>query len=255
MRPETLRAYVPIPFGRRYEPGAMALYQDYAPIADAAERAFFPVAGILEVALIALYLTLFPILRRVTKRIRRQVEEIEHLAFHDDLTALPNRTLFRDRVEQALAAARRGGYEVAILLIDLDRFKEINDALGHQTGDVLLRDFTTRLRGVLREGETFARLGGDEFALLVAHSSPESVPEVTARIRSALHQPFVVQGLSLAVEASIGVAVFPSAGADSDALIQHADVAMYLAKEAKGRFRRLLGRAGPERSRAPVDPR
>jgi diguanylate cyclase (GGDEF)-like protein len=229
---KVLKVFVPVRFGRSAPVGAFVLYHDYGPIARAARNAFLPIAAVLELVLLSLYLSLFPILRRVTENLRRQLQEIEHLALHDSLTGLPNRRLFRDRVEQALRSAKRSGNRVAVLLIDLDRFKEINDTLGHQSGDDLLRDLGVRLRGLLRETDTFARLGGDEFGVVLPHEREARVGEVVERIRAALEEPFVLHGLSLGIDASIGVAVFPRDGEDVETLMKRADVAMYMAKEA-----------------------
>ncbi len=229
---KVLKVFVPVRFQRSAPVGAFVLYHDYGPIAQTARHAFLPIAGVLELVLFALYISLFPILRRVTDSLRRQLHEIEHLALHDSLTGLPNRRLFRDRVEQALLWAKRSGNSVAVLLIDLDRFKEINDTLGHQSGDVLLRELGVRLRGLLRETDTFARLGGDEFGVVVPQDREARVAEVVGRIGAALEEPFVLHGLSLSIEASIGVSLFPRDGEDVDTLIKHADVAMYVAKES-----------------------
>ena len=230
---KVLKVFVPVRFDRATPVGAFVLYHDYAPIARTARRAFLPIAAVLVLVLVSLYLSLFPILRRVTGRLRRQLEEIEHLAFHDSLTGLPNRRLFRDRIEHALSWARRSGNTVAVLLIDLDRFKAINDTLGHQSGDVLLRELGVRLRGLLRDTDTVARLGGDEFGVVLPQDREPRVPAVVDRIRIALEQPVALNGLSLGIEASIGVAVFPRDGEDVDTLIKRADVAMYVVKEAR----------------------
>jgi diguanylate cyclase (GGDEF)-like protein len=158
----------------------------------------------------------------------------EHQALHDALTGLPNRTLFLDRVGQAIRAARREGHALALLMIDLDRFKDINDTLGHHLGDELLRQVGQRFRDTLRESDTTARLGGDEFAILVPklEENGEAV-EIADRIRRALETTFTVEGLTLEVEASIGIAKFPDHGVDGDTLIQHADLAMYVAKSGR----------------------
>jgi diguanylate cyclase (GGDEF)-like protein len=229
---KVLRVFVPVRFGRSAPVGAFVLYHDYGPIARTARDAFLPIAAVLELVLLSLYVSLFPILRRVTESLRRQLHEIEHLALHDSLTGLPNRRLFRDRVEQALLWAKRSGNRVAVLIIDLDRFKEINDTLGHQSGDDLLRELGVRLRALLRESDTFARLGGDEFGVVLPHDREARVVEVIERIRAALEEPFVLQGLSLGIDASIGVSVFPRDGEDVETLMKRADVAMYVAKEA-----------------------
>jgi diguanylate cyclase (GGDEF)-like protein len=204
----------------------MVLHQDYGPIARAANAAFLPVAGIFEAVLLLLFVALAPILRRVTQRIRRQMDEIEHRAHYDELTGLPNRTLYRSLVEQAV----NGGAPAAVLLLDVDRFKEVNDALGHERGDLLLQELGARLHRVC-EGEVVARLGGDEFAILLAGSAEEA-SALAARIHAALEEPFDLNGFALEIAASIGVAASPEHGADVDTLVQHADVAMYVAKGA-----------------------
>jgi diguanylate cyclase (GGDEF)-like protein len=227
---KTLRTYAPvaIPGGT----GVAAVFHDYAPIAQAAQSTFVPVVGIFEAVLILLFAALIPILRRVSHRIRRQMEEIEHRAYYDALTGLPNRTLFRDRIEHALLASKRLGPEVTVMLLDIDRFKEINDALGHETGDLLLREFGERIQPTLRVHETLARLGGDEFGILLPTGSADEATLIAERVHDALTAPFTLRGLSLEVATSIGIATFPHHGEDADALLQHADVAMYLAKEA-----------------------
>jgi diguanylate cyclase (GGDEF)-like protein/PAS domain S-box-containing protein len=161
-----------------------------------------------------------------------QAELREYQALHDSLTGLPNRTLFRDRVDQAVRASGRADTHVAVLILDLDRFKEINDALGHAAGDTLLVELGRRLEGVLRESDTVARLGGDEFGVLLPDARvPDDVLAAVARIRKAVEEPVTVQDLPLSVEGSIGIALHPQDGAESDALLQSADVAMYRAKE------------------------
>jgi diguanylate cyclase (GGDEF)-like protein len=228
---KTLRTYAPVavPGGT----GVVAIYHDYAPIAEAAQSTFLPLVGIFEAVLILLFAGLVPILRRVSHRIQRQMEEIEHRAYYDELTGLPNRALFHDRIEHALLASRRLGPEVTVMLLDIDRFKEINDALGHEAGDQLLREFGERIRETLRVHETLARLGGDEFGILLPTGSADEATLIAERVHDALKAPFALRGLSLEVGTSIGIATYPHHGDDADALLQHADVAMYLAKEAR----------------------
>jgi diguanylate cyclase (GGDEF)-like protein/PAS domain S-box-containing protein len=162
----------------------------------------------------------------------RQSEINEHQALHDPLTGLPNRLLFSERIEQAIKYAERRGGSAAILMMDLDRFKEVNDSLGHQAGDALLKEVGERLGASLRASDTVARLGGDEFGLLLPEPSQrEDVLAIVERIRRALEQPVVVQELPLAIEASIGIAMYPEDGHDADVLLQRADVAMYGAKQ------------------------
>jgi diguanylate cyclase (GGDEF)-like protein/PAS domain S-box-containing protein len=179
----------------------------------------------------------------------RQSEINEHQALHDSLTGLPNRTLFRDRIEQAIAIADREGGQAAVAMMDLDRFKDVNDSLGHHAGDTLLVEIGQRLRRTLRSSDTVARLGGDEFGVLISKPRSDSdVVTVIEKIRSALELPVTIDGLGLPAEASIGIAMFPQHGEDVDTLLRHADVAMYGAKEEKGGF------AFYEKSRNEADP-
>jgi diguanylate cyclase (GGDEF)-like protein len=181
--------------------------------------------------LVLLFLTLVPILRRVTQRIRRQMEEIERRALYDELTGLPNRTLFGDRIEQAIATGGHEPRSAAVMLLDLDRFREVNDALGHETGDRLLREVGGRLGETVGPGETLARLGGDEFGILLSPGSKEDATALAARIHGALETPFDLSGFPLEIAVSVGIAAYPEHGEDVDTLMQHADVAMYVAKD------------------------
>jgi diguanylate cyclase (GGDEF)-like protein len=166
-----------------------------------------------------------------------QAELNEHQALHDALTGLANRTLFRDRIDQAVKAARRAGGRTAVLLMDLDRFKEINDSLGHAAGDELLVELGTRLERALRASDTVARLGGDEFGVLIPDPTvPDDVLRVIDRMQGAIAEPVTVQGLPLSLEGSIGIAVFPDDGDDVESLLQRADVAMYQAKAENAGF-------------------
>ncbi|MFQ5426838.1 MAG: putative bifunctional diguanylate cyclase/phosphodiesterase, partial [Gaiellales bacterium] len=213
--------------------GVVAIYQDYAPIAEAAQSAFLPVAGIFEVVVVLLAAALIPALRRVTKRIGAQIREIEYRAYYDELTGLPNRELFRDRIEQAIPAGRRENHRVGVMLMDIDDFKEINDTLGHHVGDLLLREFGQRVRSCLRATDTLTRLGGDEFGVLLPRTDPEHVTELTDRIGRSLQQPFILEGLPVSAHASIGITFAPDHGQDHDTLLRRADMAMYVAKETR----------------------
>jgi diguanylate cyclase (GGDEF)-like protein len=174
---------------------------------------------------------------RLVDTLRRQAAEKEHQALHDALTGLPNRTLFRERLHQAIAGAAQSGSSVAVMLIDLDRFKEVNDTLGHHNGDLLLQEIGHRLRSLLRHDDTVARLGGDEFAILLPHVPDGAAAAQTARkILESLAQPLVLRDLALDIGASIGIALCPRDGEDADTLLQRADVAMYVAKEAHTGF-------------------
>lgn len=161
----------------------------------------------------------------------------KHQALHDALTDLPNRRLFRDRVNQAVIAARRTHLPVAVMIIDLDRFKEVNDTLGHHIGDVLLQQVSARLQATLREGDTIARLGGDEFAVLLPTVSGAAAASAVAdKLVKALEEPFTIRTWTFDIDASIGIAVSPEHGDTVDALMQRADVAMYLAKESRAGY-------------------
>jgi len=168
-------------------------------------------------------------------RAGRDARASEHQALHDRLTELPNRALFRRRAIAATRAAAADGHRVGVLMLDLNRFKEINDTLGHAHGDLLLQALAARLRGSLRSIDTVARLGGDEFAVLLPMLDDTTDAERLARrIVATLHEPFVVQGVTLTVDASVGIACMPDHGADVDLLLQRADVAMYVAKSRFG---------------------
>jgi diguanylate cyclase (GGDEF)-like protein len=205
----------------------------YGPIDTTIQDQSTDLLLILLAGLTLLYAALFRIVAGAAKRITIQVEENERQAMHDALTGLPNRTLFRDRVDQAILTAKRGESHLAVMLMDLDRFKEINDTLGHHNGDFLLQQIGPRLRHCLRESDTIARLGGDEFAILLTNLQDSMhATQVAEKIRDALSRPFVLEGLTLSVEASIGIAFHPDHGIDVDTLLQRADVAMYVAKDS-----------------------
>jgi len=169
---------------------------------------------------------------------RRQVQErqgaLEYQALHDALTGLPNRVLLKDRLQQALRRARRNDEPLVLMIMDLNRFKEINDTLGHQVGDALLQQVGQRLRATVREADTVARLGGDEFGILLPDSGQADGSAVAMKMLRALEeQPFPIGGRSLHVGASIGLATFPNHADDAQALSRRADVAMYVAKREK----------------------
>src|SRR5262249_46577550 len=154
-----------------------------------------------------------------------------HLALHDALTELPNRLLFRERLIYALSDNRRDHADLAVLCLDLDHFKEINDTLGHGAGDVLLRQFAARLQTCMRSGATVARLGGDEFAIIQSSANqPADASALGRRIIEIIKQPFNVEGHELHVGVSIGVA-FPDHADDPDKLLKNADIALYRAKQ------------------------
>ena len=175
-------------------------------------------------------------LRDISER-KAQTDALEYQALHDALTGLPNRSLFGDRLRQALLAARRNQKMFGVLLLDLDRFKDINDALGHDRGDSLLQEVTARLRGVLRATDTIARLGGDEFAVLTTDAKhPEDVAGTARKILASLEGPFAIADQMVETGASIGIAIYPVHGDDPGTLLRRADVAMYVAKRSGGGY-------------------
>jgi diguanylate cyclase (GGDEF)-like protein/PAS domain S-box-containing protein len=173
-------------------------------------------------------------LQNVTERVNT-AEVLRHQALHDGLTGLPNRTLLNDRLRHALQHSSRTLEPVALLVMDLDQFKEVNDALGHDHGDRLLIEMSRRLRRELGEADTIARLGGDEFAVLLTEAGNlAGARHVAGVIEAALEQPFHLGGISLQVNASIGIAVYPDHAVDAETLARRADVAMYTAKRSGG---------------------
>lgn len=199
-----------------------------------------PVTALTVTTMILAMLLLAAWLRRSTGQLQTTLVELraseaqaQHLAFHDVLTGLPNRALFSDRLDQALARARRGE-PVALLALDLDRFKHVNDTLGHHAGDALIREFSSRLAALVRGADTVARLGGDEFAILLSGYEPEQVELLCQRVLNTVRTPFNVLGSNAFVGASIGVVHAPEAGHDRVDLLRKADIALYRAK-AEGR--------------------
>jgi diguanylate cyclase (GGDEF)-like protein/PAS domain S-box-containing protein len=174
--------------------------------------------------------------RDVTDRIRLETE-LTQQAFHDSLTDLPNRALFRDRLNQALARSERSNEPVAVLLVDLDGFKQVNDSLGHDAGDHLLQQVARRFADLSRASDTVARLGGDEFALLLEGANETPAVGVAQRLLDTMSEPVQIAGRNLTLGASIGIVVHPGGNGSAEDLIRHADVAMYAAKEAgRGRY-------------------
>jgi diguanylate cyclase (GGDEF)-like protein/PAS domain S-box-containing protein len=164
---------------------------------------------------------------------RKEIEEhMQHMAQYDALTHLPNRALFNDRLRQAIAAAQRNKARLALMFIDLDKFKPVNDTYGHGVGDLLLKEVALRIQDCLRESDTAARIGGDEFVVLLpAIETHQDVSKVGQKILHALNQPFALAGHTLEISGSIGVAVYPQHGKDEKLLVKSADIAMYHAKK------------------------
>jgi len=164
---------------------------------------------------------------------RNNEEQIRQLAYYDALTGVPNRRLLEDRLQHAIRHAHRTEMLLGVMFMDLDKFKEVNDTLGHATGDELLVQFTARVRSCLREDDTLARLGGDEFIVLLPEmDSPDTVVKVAERLVAASAPPYAINGHSLTVSTSIGISLYPADGKTTEELINGADIAMYQAKQA-----------------------
>jgi diguanylate cyclase (GGDEF)-like protein/PAS domain S-box-containing protein len=173
------------------------------------------------------------ILRDISDQ-KAQKEALEYQALHDALTGLPNRTLLSDRLRQALLLGHRERKPLVLLIMDMDRFKQVNDTLGHHVGDVLLQQVALRIEAVMRRSDTVARLGGDEFAILpLGGIDAEGGAHAARKILESLENPFIIEGRTIDVGASIGMAVFPEHGEDAETLMRHADLAMYVAKRSK----------------------
>lgn len=185
-------------------------------------------------------------LRRSTRQIEDGRAAAQHMAFHDGLTGLANRALFEDRLTGAIAAARRGTASIALLVIDLDRFKQVNDTLGHEAGDQLICEVAERLRPLLRETDTIARLGGDEFAIVQTDvNSISDVTLVASRIIETIAKPFEIASSQAFVGASIGIALSPVDAVNAVELVRKADIALYEAKSAgRNQFKMFEDRMG-----------
>jgi diguanylate cyclase (GGDEF)-like protein/PAS domain S-box-containing protein len=177
-------------------------------------------------------LVVLALLRDVTER-KEAEETIRELAYYDALTGLPNRILLRDRLTMALAQAQRAGRKLAVMMLDLDKFKEVNDTMGHAAGDILLKAVADRLTGALRKHDTVSRLGGDEFIIVIPEvMSEDDLSMLAQKVLDVVRAPLTIDGHRVAVGSSIGVALYPDDGIDIETLMQHADAAMYKAKQS-----------------------
>ena len=208
-----------------FEPGAQV------------ERKMVPVLVAVFLAVGALLSLLFLRIRRSRMELESSRAQAEYLALHDSLTGLPNRALFEDRLHLALA---RREPEVAVLLLDLDRFKIVNDTMGHQAGDALIRDFGSRLLSLTRECDTIARLGGDEFAILIEDAEQSALRSLASRIIKDIRRPFEIGGAEVFVGVSVGIAVSPQSGVDPLELVRRSDIALYQAKDGGRNTYRLF---------------
>ena len=176
----------------------------------------------------------------------RQADQLQHQALFDDLSNLPNRVLFQDRLQQTILVSKRESQSFALLALDLNRFKEVNDTLGHQYGDLLLQQVSSRLRTVSRESDTIARMGGDEFSFLLPATGIAGSEVFAKKVMKALEASFDLNGKVIEIGASIGIAIFPEHGSDYEALVRHADSAMYVAKRARSGYELYDSKKSPE---------
>ena len=176
-------------------------------------------------------------------RLKKTNELITNLAHHDNLTGLPNRILFYDRLNQAITRARRDKVSIAVLYLDLDGFKLINDAFGHDAGDTLLRETAKRIMDCVRDSDTVARMGGDEFTVILGnmHTTTNSKDRVAKKIVDAISRPFMINGKNCSVSVSIGITLYPEHGETAEQLVKIADAAMYFAKHSGKNCFRFAG--------------
>ncbi len=219
--------------------GVFEVYSDVTELLQTQTRAQWQVAGIVLALLATLYLFLLLVVRNADLIIARQEQEraakeeqVRHQAYHDALTGLPNRAYFSERLGETIALAQRTNQTCALMFVDLDRFKIVNDSLGHEAGDSLLKVVAERIQACLRESDLLFRMGGDEFTVILPQiTSPEDAAFVARRVQEAVATPVSVHEHELAVGATIGIAVYPGDGDSAEALLKNADAAMYSAKE------------------------
>jgi diguanylate cyclase (GGDEF)-like protein len=223
-----LRTYVPIALASGEVAGVARLDQQYEPIAAAVGRSSWLIAGVLEALLLLLFLMLLPLLTRVSSRFREHVAELERVATRDELTGLPNRHGFIQAAEHELPAAR----SAAAVLVDLDGFSEINNSLGSASGDTLLVEAGARLETALPDAAVVARLGEDEFGFMLCDVGRAQLEAVFERVQTAFTEPFVVDGVRVAVSLSIGAAMMPEHGPDLDTVLRRASTSLTAAKVA-----------------------
>jgi diguanylate cyclase (GGDEF)-like protein len=239
---QLLEVYIPLRFHEQEPAGAFELYLPYGPIAKGIASDTRRLWAMTVGGLLLLYLLLFRIVYGASKRLdaqrrslKERAEENERLAMTDQLTGLPNRTLFTRRLNELIGSPGSAGAQVNVVLMDLDRFKDVNDTLGHDVGDRLLTEVGGRLADMSRDAEQPARLGGDEFAILVP-GDRHAAEEVARRLVAQFVEPFTVEGMAVEVAPSIGVANYPRDGDAGHVILRRADIAMYKAKESTSRI-------------------
>ncbi|MFQ5894839.1 MAG: putative bifunctional diguanylate cyclase/phosphodiesterase [Nitrospinota bacterium] len=240
-----VQVYTPIIFpdvnGTR---GVFEIYQYYGPTAKRINHLKNRLVGSIGTGFFMLYGTLLFVARARRKTIKRHEKELSNLAYYDSLTSLPNRQLFYERLHQTVARAKRHGTRAAIMFLDLDEFKRVNDTLGHEAGDLLLQAVAQRMKGCLRESDMVARLAGDEFTVVLDDITQEQdAVRVAQTIIKAFSMPFKVEGQELFFTPSIGISLYPSDGTDVEALVKRADISMYRAKAEGGNGFKLYDRA------------
>jgi diguanylate cyclase (GGDEF)-like protein len=227
-----LEVYVPILYGDDPRPaGVFELYLPYEQVRDSIQADTLQMVTLLAAGLVVLWLGLFHTVAKASRRLRDESRRNEYQAMHDALTGLANRTALHVRIGEALGQNRDPGHSAVLVLLDLDRFRDVNDTLGHGHGDALIRDIAARLTLHVGDAGVVARLGGDEFAVLLPDvpSRAEAVLSAEA-LRAVLREPLEVDGVPLVVEASAGLSMHPADACDASTMLQHADVAMYVAK-------------------------
>jgi diguanylate cyclase (GGDEF)-like protein len=213
--------------------GVLEVYLPYEPIAESVASARHRMAVVIVVGLALLWVLLSAITWSVTRRLRRTAAANEHLALHDPLTGLPNRNQFSRLLRATVETAALTGGDVVAAILDLERFKEVNDVLGHENGDEFLRVVADRLQATLRPGDTLARLGGDEFGIVLAGVDATTARAVLQRVQETVAADVEIGVLPVSIETCIGVATYPRHAADADELLRSAELAMYAAKQAR----------------------
>jgi diguanylate cyclase (GGDEF)-like protein len=226
---KTLETYAPV--GPNRAGGAALIAQSYEQIETAARSLQLRVGIVLEALLVVLFIVFVPLLARVTRRIRGQIDKIHQQAFYDELTGLPNRTHLFERLGLAISRAADEKQLLAVLLVDLNRFREVNDTLGHEVGDTVLVEAANRLRHIVGEEQLLARLGGDDFVVVSAFENAEDTTAFADEMRRAMEPPIDSDGIQLAVDTTVGIALYPTDGQDAHTLVKHAEIASYTAKE------------------------
>ena len=233
---KVMKVFVPARFDGGRARGVLVLSHDWEPFLESARTVAFVIFVVLELTIIALCLCFFPVVRRVTRRLREHNELLDAQALYNGVTGLPTRSLFRDRAQQAFMRAERSGDSVAVMLISLERLRRIAETVGFKTTNELLRELAARVSSALRATDTFARLGVAEFALVLPGADEDELTMVVERTVAVLERPFFIEGLELDVDARVGIALYPRDAEDVSTLVLRADIALDDAKESHTRY-------------------